>query len=697
MPVRIQSIQVEQLGPIKRFSMKPRLLNLIYGHNEHGKTYLVEFLMRSLFRIDKRWRTRDAIGAGKVVVTGLDDRKIEFLPRAGEKIDDFWEKSTLGLPPQFHRLLVVKGAELELFDDDPEGMDGKVLKKYLSNQMLLDRIEEYIPATVRDAQILDGQLSGQNRPPLKTRTELLQKLQELDTLFEQIEKGWLSGRRKHIEDTLQKSINRLNQMEQARCFQAYQLSEKLKQIESRIAKLDANRFQELKDSFRSFQQKFSELEKVKNVANTLEGESVHYLWLKNAVLTYRQLLENPVRMPGLLFPILAAIFLLGCGTFIYLSDLIPALASLGCAITLILVYIIRLRRSLQKKPYEDERVALEEAYQFRFEEPLKDLAQMEARHESMRSIHEKSKYLSDEVRDGESVIEKLGIEVEAGIVSIAGKKLPEDQWDDILLKAEQTLDQLNREREIQKEQFDKLDVDPSDFIQDDPGLIYSKQKHQEFQDTVHSLQEELQGEDQKLNTLKQMICSQTGDSISSDWETIIDNLRLKRETIAKEYREITADILGKKAVHNILESLRKDEHRKIAEGLSSETILQPLHKITHRYSGLRLENDKLILSDELHDFPFSDLSTGAQEQVLMALRIGFSLKNLGKQADPLFLILDDAFQYSDYERREWLVQTVTDLARSGWQIFYFTMDDHIRDLFNKAGKTFGDDYVEVEL
>ena len=36
--------QHEKFGPIHEFSHQFRLVNLIYGHNEQGKTYLVEFI-----------------------------------------------------------------------------------------------------------------------------------------------------------------------------------------------------------------------------------------------------------------------------------------------------------------------------------------------------------------------------------------------------------------------------------------------------------------------------------------------------------------------------------------------------------------------------------------------------------------------------------------------------------------------------
>ena len=90
------------------------------------------------------------------------------------------------------------------------------------------------------------------------------------------------------------------------------------------------------------------------------------------------------------------------------------------------------------------------------------------------------------------------------------------------------------------------------------------------------------------------------------------------------------------------------------------------------------------------------MSTGAQEQILLALRIGFARKWMEQNA--LFLILDDAFQHSDWERRVRLVDEMVSLAQQGWQIIYFSMDDHIRKLFEDRVKpVLGNQYRYREL
>jgi len=106
--------------------------------------------------------------------------------------------------------------------------------------------------------------------------------------------------------------------------------------------------------------------------------------------------------------------------------------------------------------------------------------------------------------------------------------------------------------------------------------------------------------------------------------------------------------------------------------------------MTGKYQSLNLIDDQIYTRDQYQEYPLKDLSTGAKEQVQLALRLGIASHVSG--GEPLFIILDDAFQHSDWERRESLVKVTVDLAKNGWQIIYLTMDDHIRDLFLKMGK-----------
>jgi uncharacterized protein YhaN len=121
-----------------------------------------------------------------------------------------------------------------------------------------------------------------------------------------------------------------------------------------------------------------------------------------------------------------------------------------------------------------------------------------------------------------------------------------------------------------------------------------------------------------------------------------------------------------------------------------------LEKITSKYNAVFFEENNLIVTDGIHYFPLSELSTGTQEQVLLAIRLGLLSHVLkGRKS---FLILDDAFQHSDWDRRENLIDILAGLAQDGWQIFYFTMDDHIKSLFEERLKPqFAEEYQLIDL
>ena len=140
MGLKIKEINVQQRGPVEKMKFQPGLLNLLYGKNEKGKTHLIEFLMQCLFRKNKVWHLRDVRTRGSVVVEGLSSKPEKFTPTS-RKLEDYWEQNQLELGPDLSRLLIVKGAEVEL-SEVGGGIDKHILKTYLSNQSLLDSIEK---------------------------------------------------------------------------------------------------------------------------------------------------------------------------------------------------------------------------------------------------------------------------------------------------------------------------------------------------------------------------------------------------------------------------------------------------------------------------------------------------------------------------------------------------------------------------
>jgi len=165
MNIRIESLSVNGLGPISSIKWQFKDINLIYGKNEKGKTYLVEFLLSALFKSGKN--TRPLTDSGQVIVSGLDSKPIILLPKTKHKLEEhiFTDDDK---PIDLSRLCVVKGGELSFLTGGEIALSKSVLKEYLSDQRTLDVIDKGISATIkastRDKGIIVG---GRNTGEIK--------------------------------------------------------------------------------------------------------------------------------------------------------------------------------------------------------------------------------------------------------------------------------------------------------------------------------------------------------------------------------------------------------------------------------------------------------------------------------------------------------------------------------------------------
>mgnify|MGYP001295101275 CR=1 FL=1 len=180
---------------------------------------------------------------------------------------------------------------------------------------------------------------------------------------------------------------------------------------------------------------------------------------------------------------------------------------------------------------------------------------------------------------------------------------------------------------------------------------------------------------------------------------MIGELETKLAEKSESYKKVTAELLAKICVNLAADRLQEKEDELIRQNLGAPEIGETLSLATNgHYSAFDWQSGKLSMRSADNQLGHIDfLSTGAKEQVMIALRMVFAPRFLGD--NPAFLILDDAFQHADWERRKALVKHTLRLVKQrGWQVFYFTMDDHIRDLFQKrAEKVLPDDFQYLDL
>jgi uncharacterized protein YhaN len=142
--------------------------------------------------------------------------------------------------------------------------------------------------------------------------------------------------------------------------------------------------------------------------------------------------------------------------------------------------------------------------------------------------------------------------------------------------------------------------------------------------------------------------------------------------------------------------LRGKEDEILREALSADTTVSPLRELTSRYLSWELTDAGLgVLSDRGEHFPLDRLSTGTAEQALLALRIGLLRHFAGMESG--FLLLDDSIQHADYRHREAAIDVLARVVESGWQVLFFTMDDHLRDAVRARFSAFGSGFTEARL
>src|SRR4030043_495338 len=98
MAIRIDRIKVNRGGPLENdFHLETGDVNLIYGHNETGKSYIVEAIINLLFRTGKAsnidWSLRGWDFSGSIIISGLDDKPTTFT-KTSNKMDDYWREET---------------------------------------------------------------------------------------------------------------------------------------------------------------------------------------------------------------------------------------------------------------------------------------------------------------------------------------------------------------------------------------------------------------------------------------------------------------------------------------------------------------------------------------------------------------------------------------------------------------------------
>jgi len=690
MPIRLDKINVKNLGPLDSLDHTLGSLNLIYGQNETGKTFLVEFLLCSIFRHASNWNLREIPGKGSVTVSGLKGEPISFTPTVRKKIEDYWEDDELGLPLNMARLLVVKGGELDL-TGTPGGVNREVLKTALTSEVLLDQIRKPISKTIQAAVLVGQEIQGANRGILKDHQDLYSEIQKLKHLLDRVENDYSQGPLRLLELNISEIQQDLKVQERAKLYTAYKLRQDFNNRSGEKDFLSDETIGDLREILHDFSKDEVNLSDREKDLKKHQKASDHYPWLESAISIWESRSLETTKKPARWLTLIGMPLLL-LGLFLLaINDVVPAFNFLWIGLPLALIAIgmiffstFRLQKWTSSITETKERQSIQEEYKTRFGKTLRGLSVLQEKKKSIQKYYFQVEPLEKEIQEKRTKQIQRKSELENMFELLTGKPVQEKDWEKTYQGLKNKSDELTAIIHTLDLDLEKLNVPEDQAWEESVAEVYKPQRVIELQAELGSLKDKLEDTQQVLSSLKQVICHETGDDIAISWEEALFHLRSITEEKKREYRALTARIVAKIGVIQILNRIEEEEDQKIQRDINSKEVTDLLASITGTYNSLDLVDDQVYVNDQYSQHSLSDLSTGSREQIQLALRMGIASRlNSG---DPLFLILDDAFQHSDWQRRESLVKSVIGLVKQGWQVTYLSMDDHIRDLFLKYGK-----------
>ena len=691
MPIHLDKINVKNLGPLDSLDLTLGPLNIIYGQNETGKTYLVEFLLGSIFRHASKWELREIPGKGSVTVSGLAEEPVSFTLTTRKKIEDYWDDDELGLPLNMARLLVVKGGELDLAGT-PGGVNREVLKTALTSEVLLDHIRKPISKTIQKATLINQQIDGDNRPPIKNLRNLSDEIQKLQALLDRVENEYSQGPLRQLELNIAEIQQDLKAQERAKHHTAYKLRQDHKKLSSEKGKLSDEVIGDLKVKLHDITNKSKDLADLEKKLQENQEASQHYPWLEEAISVWeRQGLEvtkKPARWLSFsgISLLLLGLILLGFNDFIQAFNFFWIGLSLSAISAGVIFYsLFRLQQWTPSIDEAEERKSIQKEYKIRFRKTLRGLSVLKEKKKSIQKNYFQVEPLEKEIEEGKSNQIQRKTDLQNFFELLSGKTVQEKNWEKTYQDLKKKSDQLTEKIHAIDLELEKLNVPEEQAREEPTGEEYNPKRELDLNNKLDTFDNKLEIAQNALNSLKQVICYGTGDDPTISWEEALFHLRSITEQKKRKYRELTARLVAEIGVIQILNRIEEEEDQKIQRDINTKEVSALLQDITGSYQTLELINDEVYVSDPYSQHSLSDLSTGAREQIQLALRMGIASRLTS--GDPLFLILDDAFQHSDWNRREILVKQVITLVKKGWQVTYLSMDDHIRDLFLKHGKS----------
>jgi len=670
MGVSIKKVKITNWGPLTEFLNELRPFTLIYGKNESGKTTFIEAVVSALFRIKKDFFIRNDenfVGRSEVWVSGIQESEIIYKNTNKTKLDDFIPQGV-----DLLSLICVHASDLR-FPVRFLDLFYKFLFPYQELGKLRKNISDYVK--IKDRQLLFEKNMGIK----KEIDDYDSKLEVMNAVLSEI-KDIAFYELKEMRD---KKVFLESELEKIRKSKGGYLYNLKKEYEIKKAK-----FRKIDSLIREFKGRFIELSnRKKNLENEIKELSKNTLDIEYLRSVYESLnlFAKTTKLKGPFFIILVAlvfgfVLILTRGFPLYIQLIIFLLGAF---------LLLKIYQKYLKEFYVDQRIKiLSQEYKERYGKDLPSIEEIISQireKETIKRIYESKK---DEIKNCELEINKIYSNLEESKLD-SSLDIAE-----IFKKLEKERDNLQNEIEFLQDKMMSLgDVKPEPLEEFE---TYDANREKNLLKELESLSKKINEVEKSLSSLKtkvSVILNLKEDMDIIELARLLEE-RVKELSLILKDRYISALVYG--VINNVIERIEKKRSEIIQEELSADRIVSFLKMFSNqKYQKIFMENDSIFIeTEDKSKMPFNYLSSGAQEQVLLAIRASLSLRVCGKE---MFFLLDDPLLHTDWERRPKAVEAFLELVKKNWQVIYLTLDDYTKDIICSKAKALGDNFKFIEF
>lgn len=701
--IRIKKLEINGAGPIEHFSHSLAPLTLIYGLNESGKTTIVENLIHCLFPGGKgQRRANDLRGEaflGQTSVT-LETGAGDLVLRPGKGgLDQLLPDSFGALPPDLYRLLYVKGAESGL-ESRSSGVSRTMVKNLVSNQSTYSRIRESLPRVKDYTHLEEGRLVGDRRGAVKQLENAREKLQQLEGLSQRFHESLSRAELARLSRRQVALVQERDIQVQARRHAAFRLAQEREEVEHQRRELNPRRLAAMERDLQESERLSREEKKAGAKLKDRDTIQENLAWLHSARDRYQDLLRTrPSSLSRWLF-VAGMGLVAAAGIAFFLRSILGGVFSVAALLSLLASFVAERITPAARADGNEMAVLVTEirdGFEQRFGRKATSVADFDAVMDGLKESNILQQATEKELAQIERDLARHTASLESSLKVFFPEQDPAHP-DKLLHSLQQKLQKLDTRFHNLEKKLARLDVAETEFLENDPGVAFDGARLTTLEQELEALREQREAAEHEFSATAREILVLTGAGTQHipDCGELSQLLETTRQQLEDEVLDLLAHLHAALVVDKVLEDFIAEEDERVETWLADAGIGDTIRMLTGRYDRVIFQDEELVVGNERELFPLANLSSGAAEQVLLALRMGIAPQLTGKQQ--LFLLLDDAFQFSDYKRRALLARAVGDMVRANWQVVYFSMDDDMRKRMSELGRRLGKgQYEEIVL